>query len=75
MFMSMSSPLHQLLYKILSVAELGASDRTGSEDSFGTDVYSWPKNVLTRRSCFLTQWQETGPLNWHFSISTTITCN
>jgi len=42
MFMSMSSPLHQLLYKILSVAELGASDRTGSEDSFGTDVYSWP---------------------------------
>jgi hypothetical protein len=29
MFMPMSSPLHQLLYKTLSVAELGANGRRG----------------------------------------------
>jgi hypothetical protein len=41
MFMPMSSQLHQPLHKTLSVAELDTNERTGSKDSFGTDVYSW----------------------------------
>jgi hypothetical protein len=35
MFMPMSSQLHQLLHKSLSVAELGTKDRTGIKDSLG----------------------------------------